>query len=92
MTEASTINGENTSKGNHAGQQHYYQRLVRSGLDHRNTALIGYVLMSATAVSALWATRQHTNVQFGMVIAWIGIYLIMMRLCDRRLGHGADGS
>lgn len=73
-----------------AHREHYYQRLVRSGLGHRNTALIGYVLMSATAISALWATRQHTNVQFGMVTAWIGIYLVMICLCDRRLRHTPD--
>lgn len=75
-----------------AHREHYYQRLVRAGLGHRNTALIGYILMSASALSALWAARQNTSVQFGIVAVWIGIYLIMLRLCDRRLRHGADGS
>jgi UDP-N-acetylmuramyl pentapeptide phosphotransferase/UDP-N-acetylglucosamine-1-phosphate transferase len=75
-----------------AHREHYYQRLVRSGLGHRNTALIGYILMSASALSALWAARQHTSVQFGMVAAWIAVYLIMLPLCDRRLRHGADDS
>ena len=75
-----------------AHREHYYQRLVRSGLGHRNTALIGYILMGATAISALWATRQHTSVQFATVAAWTGIYLIMLRLCDRCLRHGTDES
>ena len=75
-----------------AHREHYYQRMVRSGLGHRNTALICYIFMSATAISALWAIRQQTGVQFGTVAAWIGIYLIMMRLCDRRWQHRVDRS
>jgi UDP-N-acetylmuramyl pentapeptide phosphotransferase/UDP-N-acetylglucosamine-1-phosphate transferase len=75
-----------------AHREHYYQRLVRSGLGHRNTALIGYILMAASALSALWAVGQHTSVQFGMVAAWIAVYLIMLPLCDRRLRRGADDS
>jgi len=75
-----------------AHREHYYQRLVRSGLGHRNTALIGYILMAASALSALWAVRQHTSVQFGMVLAWMAVYLIMLPLCDRRLRRSADDS
>lgn len=66
-----------------AHREHYYQRMVQSGIGHRNTALLGYILMLAAAATALWATQQRTDVQFGIAFVWVGIYLIMMCICDR---------
>jgi hypothetical protein len=61
-----------------AHREHYYQHMVQSGLGHRNTALLGYVLMLAAGASAIWAMRQQTAVQLGVGAAWGGIYLIMV--------------
>jgi ABC-type enterobactin transport system permease subunit len=55
---------------------------VQSGLGHRNTALLGYVLMLAAGASAIWAMRQQTAVQLGVGVAWGGIYLIMILVSD----------
>jgi UDP-N-acetylmuramyl pentapeptide phosphotransferase/UDP-N-acetylglucosamine-1-phosphate transferase len=65
-----------------AHREHYYQRMVQHGLGHRNTALLAYILMLASGASAMWATLQHPSVQFGVGIAWCGVYLIMMRASD----------
>jgi UDP-N-acetylmuramyl pentapeptide phosphotransferase/UDP-N-acetylglucosamine-1-phosphate transferase len=65
-----------------AHREHYYQRMVQHGLGHRNTALLAYILMLASGVSAMWATRQDASVQYGVGIAWCGVYLIMMSASD----------
>jgi ABC-type Fe3+-siderophore transport system permease subunit len=37
----------------HAHREHYYQRMVRMGLGHRNTAWIAYGAMIGCAIAAL---------------------------------------
>lgn len=66
-----------------AHREHYYQRLVRSGFGHRNTALLGYVLMLAASASAVWAAKQDTIIQLGTGVAWSVAYLLMMFAFDR---------
>ena len=61
-----------------AHYEHHYQRLVRSGFGHRNTALFGYVLMLASGTIALWATRQEAIIQLGAIVACCAAYLLMM--------------
>ncbi|MDC0576295.1 glycosyltransferase family 4 protein [Nitrosomonadaceae bacterium] len=68
-----------------AHREHYYQRLVESGFGHRNTALLGYVLMLAAGTSAIWAARQDSIIQLGVGAVWCGFYLAMMLAFD---GHG----
>lgn len=75
-----------------AHREHYYQRMVQSGLGHRNTALLGYLLMLTAGVSAMWAMGQQAGVQLGTGIAWAGIYLIMICIADHRLKHDAGRS
>ena len=74
-----------------AHREHYYQRLVQSGMGHRNTALLGYIVMMASGASAIWAMPQPPSVQLGVCLAWAGVYWIMMYICDRhwerRKGH-----
>lgn len=67
-----------------AHRAHYYQRLVQSGLGHRNTALLGYALMLGASLSALWALRQDSAVQAGVGALWIILYLGMMLASERR--------
>lgn len=62
--------------------EHYYQRLVRCGLGHRNTALLSYLLMLIAGGSALWSTRQDSLIQGLLAVIWAGIYFIMMTIFD----------
>tara|TARA_R110002073_G_scaffold278890_1_gene442647 strand:+ start:177 stop:1172 length:996 start_codon:yes stop_codon:yes gene_type:complete len=62
--------------------EHYYQRLVRSGFGHRNTALLAYVLMLAVGASAIWAVHQTFTVQCWVGVAWVCIYMILMGVSD----------
>jgi UDP-N-acetylmuramyl pentapeptide phosphotransferase/UDP-N-acetylglucosamine-1-phosphate transferase len=75
-----------------AHREHYYQRMVQSGLGHRTTALFAYILMLATGASAIWAMRQNTSVQLGVCIAWCGIYAVMMLAADRHWKRRPSGS
>lgn len=45
-----------------AHREHYYQRMVRMGLGHRGTALVGYAAMAVCAGAALYA-RDRTPVE-----------------------------
>lgn len=74
-----------------AHREHYYQRLVQSGFGHRNTALLGYILMLTASVSAIWAMRQDAAMQLGVGTAWGGAYLIMMIVSERCLARRPGG-
>lgn len=65
-----------------AHREHYYQRMVQSGLGHRNTALSAYALMLAVGGSAVWAASQELAVQYWVTIIWGSIYLILMFISD----------
>ena len=52
-----------------AHREHYYQRLVRLGFGHRGTAYVGYGLMLACAVLALYGRAQRPSVQWAIVAA-----------------------
>jgi UDP-N-acetylmuramyl pentapeptide phosphotransferase/UDP-N-acetylglucosamine-1-phosphate transferase len=67
-----------------AHREHYYQRMVQSGVGHRNTALFAYILMMSAAASAIWAMRHDEAIQLGVGVAWTGIYIVMMGIFDRR--------
>ncbi|MBS0424312.1 MAG: glycosyltransferase family 4 protein [Proteobacteria bacterium] len=66
-----------------AHREHYYQRMVQSGLGHRNTALAGYALMLAVGGCAVWAGRQDSWVQGWTAMVWGNIYLLFMFIADR---------
>jgi UDP-N-acetylmuramyl pentapeptide phosphotransferase/UDP-N-acetylglucosamine-1-phosphate transferase len=68
-----------------AHREHYYQRVVRAGFGHRNMALLGYILMFATGISAVWAMRQDAAVQLGVGAAWGVFYLTIMLVSEWRL-------
>ena len=67
-----------------AHREHYYQRLVRIGWGHRNTAVLGYVLMFAAGVSAIWSLRQAEQFPWPLFLIWAGIYAALMLWLDRR--------
>ncbi len=66
-----------------AHREHYYQRIIQCGFGHRNTALAAYVLMLSVGGSALWADLQDPSMQLRVLLAWGGIYLILMFVFDR---------
>jgi UDP-N-acetylmuramyl pentapeptide phosphotransferase/UDP-N-acetylglucosamine-1-phosphate transferase len=75
-----------------AHREHYYQRMVQHGMGHRNTALLAYILMLVSGASAVWATRQDPSVQYGVGIAWCGVYLIIMCASDHYWERHSGGS
>ncbi|PXX14039.1 UDP-N-acetylmuramyl pentapeptide phosphotransferase/UDP-N-acetylglucosamine-1-phosphate transferase [Nitrosomonas ureae] len=66
-----------------AHREHYYQRMVQSGLGHRDTALVAYGLMLAAGASAVWANAQDVALQVRIVAVWGCVYLALMILSDR---------
>lgn len=67
-----------------AHREHFYQRLIQSGWSHRRTALAAYVLMLATAASAL-ALRSASSAAWGVALAlWGVIYAAGAVWIDRR--------
>lgn len=63
-------------------RSHYYQRLVRNGWGHRKLALIAYLLMFVSGISALWGMRQEVDTQAGIVMISIAAYLGMLLMAD----------
>ncbi|MCP5242827.1 MAG: glycosyltransferase family 4 protein [Burkholderiales bacterium] len=65
-----------------AHREHYYQRMVQSGLGHKNTALIGYGLMLMAGASAVWVNGQAMIIQWVVAVIWGVIYLGLMLMAD----------
>jgi UDP-N-acetylmuramyl pentapeptide phosphotransferase/UDP-N-acetylglucosamine-1-phosphate transferase len=57
-----------------AHRDHYYQRMVRMGLGHRTTALIGYAVMGLCAAFALLGRGRPPIVQG----AWFGAGVVLL--------------
>ena len=67
-----------------AHRSHYYQRLIRMGWTHRDTALMAYVLMAATAASALlWRTAGLPTVAASLAL-WAVAFAGVALAIDRR--------
>ena len=79
-----------------AHKTHYYQRLVRLGWGHRNTALAEYALMAACGAVALWALGESTAVQWIALAVMAVIYLALAAAVDsawrRRNGVRSDAA
>jgi UDP-N-acetylmuramyl pentapeptide phosphotransferase/UDP-N-acetylglucosamine-1-phosphate transferase len=67
-----------------AHRDHYYQRMVRSGLGHAGTALRWYAVMAAAGASSLLALFAPQHLQYLALLAWLSIYLCAGWLIDRR--------
>jgi UDP-N-acetylmuramyl pentapeptide phosphotransferase/UDP-N-acetylglucosamine-1-phosphate transferase len=66
-----------------AHRSHYYQRLVRLGWGHRRTVLWEYVLMLASAGSALWAVSLPPAGQWALILVWATVYTALGVLVSR---------
>lgn len=58
-----------------AHRDHYYQRLIRMGWGHRNTALAEYLLMLLAGGSALWGIGLDSQNQLNLQVWWAAVYL-----------------
>jgi UDP-N-acetylmuramyl pentapeptide phosphotransferase/UDP-N-acetylglucosamine-1-phosphate transferase len=60
-----------------AHRSHHYQRLVLAGWGHRKTLLYAYVLMAASAATAVAGARMPAAEQAWLLVAWAGIYVLV---------------
>jgi UDP-N-acetylmuramyl pentapeptide phosphotransferase/UDP-N-acetylglucosamine-1-phosphate transferase len=67
-----------------AHREHYYQRMVRSGLGHGQTALLWYIVMAAGCGLALWGLVRGPAMQWTVVAAWALTLACMGRAVDAR--------
>jgi UDP-N-acetylmuramyl pentapeptide phosphotransferase/UDP-N-acetylglucosamine-1-phosphate transferase len=67
-----------------AHREHYYQRMVRSGIGHARTALAWYVLMVAGIMLALCALGSAPVFQWGVVAGWIVVLCVAGAVIDLR--------
>ena len=68
----------------HAHRDHYYQRMVRSGLGHRNTALIWYAVMLGCGLTALAALGFPPFGQVAVLGLWVVLFWVAAAVVDRR--------
>ena len=70
-----------------AHNEHYYQRLIKCGLGHRNTALSAYVLMLMVGSTAILSARFEFAQQTLISCMWGIAYLVIMHAFDRYQSH-----
>ncbi len=63
---------------------HYYQRLVKMGWGHRNTAVVEYALMVLAGISALTGLRMDAAGQGNLLAFWAAVYLGLSMWIDKR--------
>ncbi|CAD6509472.1 Undecaprenyl-phosphate alpha-N-acetylglucosaminyl 1-phosphate transferase [Paraburkholderia hiiakae] len=56
-----------------AHREHYYQRMVRSGVGHRRTAIYWYATMLAAVILAFWALSRPAWEQWLIFAVWYGV-------------------
>jgi UDP-N-acetylmuramyl pentapeptide phosphotransferase/UDP-N-acetylglucosamine-1-phosphate transferase len=66
-----------------AHKSHYYQRLVRLGMTHRQLALLEYALMICAAASAVWISFSHPERAVVLLACWIVLYFMLGASIDR---------
>lgn len=74
IADASVTLGSRVLRGEkfwHAHREHYYQRMVRSGLGHRRTALVWYALMVIGIMLAVYALGCSALFQGCALVVWI---------------------
>ena len=67
-----------------AHREHYYQRMVRSGVGHGRTALYWYLIMLAGIIVAVWAKGRPEWQQWLSFFAWYAILACMGWSIDMR--------
>ncbi|KVL47595.1 glycosyl transferase [Burkholderia cepacia] len=67
-----------------AHREHYYQRMVRSGVSHGRTALYWYLIMLTGIIVAVWAKGRPELQQWLSFFAWYGVLAWFGWLIDVR--------
>ncbi len=67
-----------------AHREHYYQRMVRIGTGHAVTALTWYLVMFAGTVIAVWTLNRPATVQWGIVVGWAAVLVVIGAAIDAR--------
>jgi UDP-N-acetylmuramyl pentapeptide phosphotransferase/UDP-N-acetylglucosamine-1-phosphate transferase len=67
-----------------AHREHYYQRMVRSGMGHARTAIAWYAVMATGIMIALCVLGCSPTVQWCVVAAWIVVLCLMGAVVDLR--------
>jgi UDP-N-acetylmuramyl pentapeptide phosphotransferase/UDP-N-acetylglucosamine-1-phosphate transferase len=67
-----------------AHREHYYQRLIRSGWNHRRTAVCEYVLMAASAGLAIAMLGWSPQMQYAGLAAAAVVYVALAYAVDRK--------
>ncbi|MGH8783295.1 MraY family glycosyltransferase [Paraburkholderia sp.] len=67
-----------------AHREHYYQRMVRSGIGHAGTACVWYVVMMIGIMLAIYALGRPSTVQWGVVAMWLVVLCLMGVAVDVR--------
>ncbi|QGR61732.1 glycosyl transferase [Burkholderia multivorans] len=67
-----------------AHREHYYQRMVRSGIGHARTALCWYAAMCAGVIVAIGALRLTTALQWAVVAGWYCALVVLGFVIDAR--------
>lgn len=78
-----------------AHREHYYQRMVRSGVGHGRTAVYWYLIMLIGIIVALWALGRPALQQWLAFFAWYGVLTCIGVLIDmrwRRLQAAVDNN
>ncbi len=76
-----------------AHRSHYYQRLIRMGWSHRHVALNAYVVMAATAITALWLRQASTAATvLGLALWGAAIAAIVVTVDGKWRASPARGS
>ncbi|CAG9213173.1 Glycosyl transferase family 4 [Paraburkholderia sabiae] len=65
-----------------AHREHYYQRMVRSGVGHAGTASAWYAVMVVGIVLALFALGRSAATQWGIVAGWVAVLVVIGRIVD----------
>jgi UDP-N-acetylmuramyl pentapeptide phosphotransferase/UDP-N-acetylglucosamine-1-phosphate transferase len=67
-----------------AHREHYYQRMVRSGIGHAATASLWYVVMFIGMILALWARSCASVLQWSIVAGWALVLVVLGATIDIR--------
>jgi UDP-N-acetylmuramyl pentapeptide phosphotransferase/UDP-N-acetylglucosamine-1-phosphate transferase len=67
-----------------AHREHFYQRMVRSGMSHAQTALCWYAVMLGGIALALVALGRSTAIQLSVVAIWAGVLILIGAVIDVR--------
>ncbi len=65
-------------------RDHYYQKLVRMGMGHRNTALAGYGVMAFSACCAIATMYVDGVTQLAAIVAWGAVLMGIAHCIDQR--------